>query len=549
MKHIKIPPMLSLCKMLVFLFFFLRVSSTMWGFVYSHTRYNYPAGSTNNVVHKMLSQIKNVLACQATTITNNEDISALPRSTKTLSPLVHIAKTYKTSEPSKERLLPLPSKKTAPTSPGPVKRFQILLVSGILLIIGTIFLPAFFPQFHQPTRKVFRGSEKPPSQTSASLLSYSGHLPSINFEFCGREAILSILSDAVSHLQHIGLFGLPKIGKTSLLWQLRNRPSQHIVVYMDLQQVPSELSGIYHAIFTACLREAAYKYPDVSLTKFNQERPVNGNVQFCQRLVSLWEALREKTPDLKIVLLFDEADHLCSSGQEAYPAFSVYQRLMDTIRKISQQYGFLVSLVAASRPDIFLKAIGKGQNHPGGQYYKELFLSTLSEEECNQMILSLGKQMGLHYTEESLSRLYYETSGHPYVTRQLCTLIMQHIFPLPGYHQREVSIPDHASLAPEMTVEVKDVVHAVSAYLEYKADYLESIWQSLSSLEQEMLQIVMMHESCTLDVLMGDSHRDQNKREQRKAISSLLANELIEKCENKYSLKMGIFERYLSMTK
>ena len=35
------------------------------------------------------------------------------------------------------------------------------------------------------------------------------------------------------------------------------------------------------------------------------------------------------------------------------------------------------------------------------------------------------------------------------------------------------------------------------------------------------------------------------KRQRRKAVSRLIEHELIEKCENKYSIRMGVLERFL----
>ena len=373
-------------------------------------------------------------------------------------------------------------------------------------------------------------------------------------EFFGREEMLTTLGDAVSHVQHIGLFGLRKIGKTSLIWQLREKLSQHIVAYVDLQQTPQELSCVYDAILEECLREISDKYPDVTLPEFHcftQETTANESVQFCQILVGLWEYLHVKSHDVKIVLLFDEADHLIPSGREIHPGFSKFHHLIGTIRGISQRYGFLVSLMVSSSPNISRLDTWKGQNNPGFQFYKEIFLSTLTEEECNHMIHSLGNPMGVRYTEESLSRIYYETGGHPYVTRQLCSLIVQHIF-TPHRHAHDAAqachirqIPGNDSPAPMVTVEVKDVEDAVSEYLEYHYDYLESIWQRLSQIEQDLLHIILTHESCALDDLMSGTHNHQSKRERRKAISNLIENEIIEKCENKYSMRMGVFEQYL----
>jgi hypothetical protein len=171
-----------------------------------------------------------------------------------------------------------------------------------------------------------------------------------------------------------------------------------------------------------------------------------------------------------------------------------------------------------------------------------VFLSTLAEEGCNQMITSLGAQMGLKYTEEALSRIYYETGGHPYVTRQLCHLIAENSKTVERVDARPADI-DHTT-----TIQVQDIEDAISEYIEYKSDYIESVWQRLSLTEQEILLTIITNHSCVLECLISSAQDYEAKRQRRKAISTLIENEIIEKCENKYSIRMGLFERFLLST-
>jgi hypothetical protein len=186
----------------------------------------------------------------------------------------------------------------------------------------------------------------------------------------------------------------------------------------------------------------------------------------------------------------------------------------------------------SSHPEISRLDTWKGQSNPGFQYYKEVFLSSLSEIGCNHMITSIGAQMGLTYTEEALSRIYYETGGHPYVTRQLCSLIAE-----------KATSSEHQG--QECNIQTQDVEDAISEYIEFKSDYLSSVWQRLSSVEQDILLTITTNHSCALKDLIAHTQDYDARRQQRKAISTLIENELVEKCENKYSIKMGLFERFL----
>ncbi|MBD3308478.1 hypothetical protein GF339_18780 [candidate division KSB3 bacterium] len=376
---------------------------------------------------------------------------------------------------------------------------------------------------------------------------YACHAPIDDpLHFFERETVMHQLFDAVRHVQHISLFGLRKIGKTSLIWQLKERLQHHIAAYIDLQQFPHDCAYLYRTILDKCVHDVSKKYPEVtlpSLDLLSSEGTKNPRIAFMQDLVRLWEELRTQRHDIKIILLLDGAEYLFPTSAESGEG-SASHEFIGTIRGISQQHQFLVSMLVSSSPTISRVDTWHGRHNPGFQYYQDIFVSSLSEEGCNQMITTIAARMGFAYTEESLSRIYYETAGHPYVTRQVCSIIAKNL-------QKDgaaTGLPDSAPppVLPEMpTVQVKDVEHAVAEYLEYRRDYLESIWQRLAPAEQEIVSTIALHDSCTLDQLIASDQDLTTKREQRKAISRLVENEIIEKCENKYSLKMGLLERFI----
>jgi len=378
-----------------------------------------------------------------------------------------------------------------------------------------------------------------PALTSRNMYETAGSVEN-PLEFFGREKMMATLLDSMSHLQHIGLFGPRKIGKTSLVWQLREQMAQHIVAYIDLQHVPRDCSYLYQIILDECVRDASFKYPEIKLPTFERTKGAilpNYSTQFIQHLVRVWETLKAHRHDIKIVLLLDEAEHFVPNLTEDEEGFSGFHEFMGVIRGVSQQYGFLVSIIVSSRPEISRIDTYRGQSNPGFHYYKEVFLSSLAETGCNQMIQNLGAQMGMSYNEEALSRIYYETGGHPYVTRQFCSLLAQ---------QDSNNTEEGCATNCAKTVEVQDIEQAISDYLEQKSDYLESIWQRLSYIEQEILLILTTHHnSCALEDIIASDLSYDAKRQRRKAVSNLIEHEIIEKCENKYSIRMGLFERFL----
>src|SRR3546814_1834797 len=68
--------------------------------------------------------------------------------------------------------------------------------------------------------------------------------PVVGRRFFGRERPMAQIRDAISSATPMGIFGLRKVGKTSLLKETARRATENgdIVVYVDLLRVPADRS-------------------------------------------------------------------------------------------------------------------------------------------------------------------------------------------------------------------------------------------------------------------------------------------------------------------
>jgi hypothetical protein len=214
---------------------------------------------------------------------------------------------------------------------------------------------------------------------------------------------------------------------------------------------------------------------------------------------------------------------------------------MRMLQEVSLSYEFLVSVVVFSSSNLSEHIRRKKQKIFGFPCEKEFFVSPLPEEQCNQMISDLGAQMGFQYSEESLSRIYYETGGHPFITRQLCSVLTHNVKRWSSSWLSNSSGNSNNTV----TVQVKDVEAAVSIYIKYHCNYLEHLWQQILPAARDILETIAKHDSCSLEDLITYEHTHEVRRKRRKAISELVENKIIEKCEQKYSIVMGLFERFI----
>ncbi|MCP4459596.1 MAG: hypothetical protein GY816_16465, partial [Cytophagales bacterium] len=55
----------------------------------------------------------------------------------------------------------------------------------------------------------------------------------------------------------------------------------------------------------------------------------------------------------------------------------------------------------------------------------EKFLPSLDRDDCEVMIRSLGKQVGLDYDDQTMNLIIRKSGAHPYLARQLCSAAYQ----------------------------------------------------------------------------------------------------------------------------
>jgi tetratricopeptide (TPR) repeat protein len=363
---------------------------------------------------------------------------------------------------------------------------------------------------------------------------YSNNSPIVDpLNFFGRERIIDELLDYINNLQHVGLFGMRKIGKTSLIWQLKERLSKHLVAYVDLQEVPKDCNFLYKKLVQELARDFKFKFPHIELPELELTESYNtrgdAKVDFSSDLLTLNDYLREKYGNTKIVLMLDEIEQLIPSSLEE-EGFAGFNEFLGAVRGISQRYRFLVSIVVGVNPKISRTDRWGTQDNPMFQFYKEVFLPFFNEKDCSRMIVSIGEQLGLAYSEESLSRIYQETGGHPFITRQVCSLILGKVTHRP------------------CQIQVDQVEEAVSYYIENRTDYLESIWQRLSRIEQECVIKIAKQGSCFQDELIPPKLPADRKKALRKGIVNLTENSLIKKSENRYTLTAELFRKWVLMS-
>ncbi|MFF3789507.1 AAA-like domain-containing protein [Streptomyces sp. NPDC001981] len=268
-------------------------------------------------------------------------------------------------------------------------------------------------------------------------------------DFFGRKVIVKEL---VTRLRsgggHVGIFGLRKIGKTSLMYRLqtalRNDDSVY-VAHVDVERVDAIKQTAEHLLWN--LGESIYdshrqirRINDFQL--FGQYRLFSA-IPDASQVFELFDhdmRLLFSERRRKLVLMFDEIELLSplAPGSQWGNAFVRAWRLL---RGLDQQYPNRLSFfVTGTNPSIFERNSIQGVESPVYNYFSITYLKPLPAEDVRSLLVDLGQRMGLNWRPEAVERVFSATGGHPALVRALASLVHRSI---PRHEAQAIVIAEH----------------------------------------------------------------------------------------------------------
>jgi len=254
--------------------------------------------------------------------------------------------------------------------------------------------------------------------------------------FFGRDKLLLELTANVNEGRFIGIYGLRKMGKTSLILQLKEeRLRNEAVVYVDLlgsSVTEDDCIPLYYELE----RKLYERFSTTSLSVANLFRlgksPFLAGVSFDRKdfrtvfaedfrlfLDQLSQGAIKNTRH--VIIILDEIEKLLPVGARSGAAG--YIELFGLLRSFGQapEYrGLLSSIVIAANAAISERSYWAGRDNPVFALYESFFLAPLEHSECAQMICALGRGMSVDWEDDAVQAVVAETDGHPFLTKRLC---------------------------------------------------------------------------------------------------------------------------------
>ncbi len=241
--------------------------------------------------------------------------------------------------------------------------------------------------------------------------------------FFGRQQIVARYINSIKRGENRGVFGLRKTGKTSLLYKINRVVSEQKIGEVFFYDCKSPSYRKLHG--TQFLFEI---YSDIC-NRINI--PLCPNTDEVAIIHNLRLAVNEAANrGIKLILIFDEIEYIsfiAPLDEHWKTDFVDFWQTIWSIQSNLRNLSFILSGVNASVSEIAsININGKRIQNPLFGIVQSEYLKGLTDEECNSMIKTLGKRMGLKFEYDVIKFIYAQYGGHPMLTRLACSRLNMH---------------------------------------------------------------------------------------------------------------------------
>lgn len=247
--------------------------------------------------------------------------------------------------------------------------------------------------------------------------------------FFGRTDLVHEIVNKHLCFQNIGIFGLRKTGKTSILYCVERvlKKKSVVSVFIDCQTLHMQdwKRALYYII--SKLRERC----GVAKNKIHKEEDyVNGVTaeMFKDDIQSIFRQNHKHS----ILLIFDEIEHITfgTSATEMWKSGDSFIKFWQVVRSSYQQLhkeNVFTYLIAGTNPHCVEQSrIGQVDN-PIFAQFNPTFIEPFTYDQTKEMVQRLGGYMGLDFPDTICGHLVEDFGGHPLLIRQMCSYLHKNI--------------------------------------------------------------------------------------------------------------------------
>jgi hypothetical protein len=261
------------------------------------------------------------------------------------------------------------------------------------------------------------------------LFAFSSPLRNVA-HFFGRKHVIGNLYNKYHEGENVGLFGLRKVGKTSVLFAIKRRleARDEPCVFFDCQS-PAIHTKRWYELLQFIVEGLIKEFDLTSIERFNYERRYNENNAtecFEEDLKMIWSTLKRG----RLLIILDEIEHISFDVALSthWAKESDFLIFWQSIRSVFQQNQHLISfIIAGVSPKCVETAFIQGIDNPIFSLVNPVYLEFFNVRRVKEMVSYMGRYMGLQFDDEVYTHLAEDYGGHPFLIRQVCSFINENI--------------------------------------------------------------------------------------------------------------------------
>lgn len=352
-----------------------------------------------------------------------------------------------------------------------------------------------------------------------------------------RTKIISELYGRYKQGEEGGLFGLRRIGKTSILNLLKLRivESDGVAVYFDC-------SGSHHFRWHEFLRNIIKTIID----EYSVEKNENGNVvlnmnfdidtsderyneknaatSFKEDVGTLYDMLDKR----RILLILDEIESIgyTTSPSKWWKEENDSLFFWQAIRMLIQMHNeYLSFVIAGVNPMCVEIQTINGYDNPIFGMLSPIYTSLFEYEDIKTMVASIGGRLGLSFDDAVYAKMMEDYGGHPFLIRQVCSKINSELSEKRVERPTTISISSYNLKCDEYRMGMSSVIEQILGVIQ---NYYPSEFELLKKLSLDG------RTAFKKELALGE-----------KEIQHLLGYCIIEKVESEFLIKIKSIEEYI----
>jgi AAA+ ATPase superfamily predicted ATPase len=310
-------------------------------------------------------------------------------------------------------------------------------------------------------------------------------------QFFARFKLIDDIYSSLRSGQNMGIFGLRRIGKTSIIERLiiKNRlqtKDKFTIALIDAQK-PHIYQGDAASVILDICRALNSAWASEYGSTMSKDIPKNATLVEASRfgqnfLNSMMQQNR------KLLLIIDELERILPNANRMSHWNTDYLPLWRFLRGESiTSEGKFVFLLASTNPFFVEEAAFQGEDNPLHRFVRPVYLPMFMKNDIALMLRDLGKKMAVVIDDEAIDLIYSEYGGHPFLSRQFCSFISRELAERPLHLNKDRVKKSIDRFHGQLRADLDAILKIFQDYYPDEYTLFESIAKNSKKARQELM--------------------------------------------------------------